>query len=435
MPDQEYYTRLTDPGRGKLAAAMADDSPLGISEAALGDGGGQSYDPAPDQTELVGEWHRRPVNRITVDPNNPHWVVVEVVVPMAVGGHYVREVGLIDSDGTLIAIAKFPPTYKPTLIAGTGSDLIIRVILEVANADSVELLIDPAIVTASRAYVDQTVGAMADDLTQVLGALTDDLDEAAWRPVIEAIDAAHPSSVGLPTAAAVIAAINDALAAGLRPRRVTILDTHGQHGYQKPSWLRELWCIGTAAGGGGGGAEGGTDGNAVGSGGGGGGSFFRRLPRKDLAQEELVTVGRGGVGGYRSNSGGNGGVTSFGAHATATGGLGGSGSINRSNGTGRGNGGRGGSAYGGDLNIGGQAGGSAPVIRGLGVPCGQGGASFWGGGGSSRLNGETGMDGQDGTAPGAGAGGATSGYGSSNHVRGGRGGNGIFIGIELEGLA
>ncbi|WP_366655366.1 phage tail protein [Fodinicurvata sp. EGI_FJ10296] len=178
MPDQDYYTILTDTGRAELAAAMADDSPLGITEAALGDGGGASYDPSPDQTALVGEWHRRPINRITVDPANPHWVVVEVVVPMSVGGHYVREVGLIDSDGALIAIAKFPPTYKPTLIAGTGSDLVIRVILEVANADSVELLIDPTVVTASRAYVDQTVGAMAGDLTQAIETMRDEVEQS-----------------------------------------------------------------------------------------------------------------------------------------------------------------------------------------------------------------------------------------------------------------
>lgn len=175
MPEQEYYTRLTDIGRARLATALADEAPLGIAQAALGDGGGTSYDPSPDQTALVGEWHRRPVNRITVDPDNPHWVVIEVVVPMSVGGHYVREVGLIDRDGALIAIAKFPPTYKPTLIAGTGSDLVIRVILEVANAGSVELLIDPTVVTASRAYVDQMVGqsaaALRGDLEAAIAAL------------------------------------------------------------------------------------------------------------------------------------------------------------------------------------------------------------------------------------------------------------------------
>ncbi|WP_366656634.1 phage tail protein [Fodinicurvata sp. EGI_FJ10296] len=434
MPDQDYYTILTDTGRGELAAAMADDSPLGIAEAALGDGGGQSYDPTPDQTALVGEWHRRPVNRITVDPANPHWVVVEVVVPMSVGGHYVREVGLVDSDGALIAIAKFPPTYKPTLIAGTGSDLIIRVILEVANADSVELLIDPTVVTASRAYVDQTVGAMAGDLTQAIGTLADDLDDAAWRPVIDAIDKADPSTAGLPTAAAVIAAVNDALAAGLRPRRVTILDNPGDHSYRKPGWLREVWAIGTAAGGGGGGTEAGAGGEAVGSGGGAGGTFLRRRPATALNTTENIRVGWGGPGGYGHDQGGHGGATSFGAHATATGGRGGGGSVNRDSGTGRGSGGLGGSAHGGDLNLGGQAGGSAPVIRGRGVPSGFGGASFWGGGGISRMNSYVVIDGTDGTAPGSGGGGASTNY-KNAHGRGGRGAHGLMMLIELEALA
>jgi phage-related tail fiber protein len=151
----DYYAILTTIGRAKLANGQALGIPVVISHFAVGDGNGVAYNPAEGQTALAREVYRAGPNRIYVDPDNPSWLVVEAIIPEQTGGFYVREAGLLDDAGDLIAIAKYPETYKPTLAQGSGKDLYIRMILEFANpATSVTLKIDPAIVLASRKYVD-----------------------------------------------------------------------------------------------------------------------------------------------------------------------------------------------------------------------------------------------------------------------------------------
>jgi hypothetical protein len=150
----DYYTILTDIGLAKLANAVPSGLPLSFAEVAVGDGNGTVYNPAQGQTALAREVYRMPINQIYVDPNNSAWLVVEAVIPASVGGWYVREVGIYDDDGDLIAISKFPETYKPALASGAGKDLYLRLILEHSNVGNVTLQIDPAIVLATRKYVD-----------------------------------------------------------------------------------------------------------------------------------------------------------------------------------------------------------------------------------------------------------------------------------------
>ncbi len=124
------------------------------SEAALGAINGAAYDPVERQTALKNEVWRGQVNQLYVHADNPNWLVIEAVVPEDTGGWFVREVGLFDADGNLIAVGKYPVTYKPVLASGSAKDLYIRMILEISNTADVVLKIDPAIVLASRKYVD-----------------------------------------------------------------------------------------------------------------------------------------------------------------------------------------------------------------------------------------------------------------------------------------
>lgn len=160
----EFFTILTATGRNKLAAATATATPLALTQMAVGDGdNGAYYSPTEGQTVLKHEVWRGAINHLAVDANNPNWIVAELVIPDDVGGFYIREVGLFDSAGAMIAVGKFPESYKPTLAAGSNKQLYVRMILEVTNTTAVTLLVDPSVVLATRQYCDDKV---ADELNK-----------------------------------------------------------------------------------------------------------------------------------------------------------------------------------------------------------------------------------------------------------------------------
>lgn len=97
--DNEFYTLLTDRGMAKIASALADKKQLHLQKMAVGDGGGQYYEPIASQTKLRHEVWRGEMNTLTVAPNNPNWLIAELVLPEDVGGWYVREVGVFDDEG------------------------------------------------------------------------------------------------------------------------------------------------------------------------------------------------------------------------------------------------------------------------------------------------------------------------------------------------
>ncbi|EAM9792774.1 TPA: phage tail protein [Salmonella enterica subsp. enterica serovar Lansing] len=152
--DNEFYTLLTDRGMAKIASALADKKQIHLQKMAVGDGGGQYYEPTASQTNLRHEVWRGEMNTLTVAPNNPNWLIAELVLPEDVGGWYVREVGVFDDEGELIAIGKFPESYKPLLPGCCGKQVCIRLIMEVSNTTAVTLTVDPSIVLATRDYVD-----------------------------------------------------------------------------------------------------------------------------------------------------------------------------------------------------------------------------------------------------------------------------------------
>lgn len=158
MP-QTYFAILTATGEAKDANAKALGVPLVITEMAVGDGNGVL--PVPDRTRvaLVNQVRRAPLNQLSRDPVNTNQVIAEQVIPENVGGWWIREIGLYDEDGDLIAIANCPPTYKPQLAEGSGRTQVVRMVLIVSSADSVQLKIDPAIVLATRKYADDAITA------------------------------------------------------------------------------------------------------------------------------------------------------------------------------------------------------------------------------------------------------------------------------------
>ena len=153
----EFFTILTTAGKSKIASALAEQKQIRLQTMVVGDGNGHYVEPTESQTKVVHEVWRGQLNTLKIAPDNPAWVIAETIIPEQVGGWYVREVGLLDADGTLVAIGKFPETYKPLLPAGASKQIVIRAVMEVTNADAVTLLIDPSVVIATREYVDETL--------------------------------------------------------------------------------------------------------------------------------------------------------------------------------------------------------------------------------------------------------------------------------------
>ncbi|SEN78043.1 phage tail protein, partial [Nitrosomonas marina] len=134
------------------ALAAANNTPLNLSEIALGDGNGSVPVPGPSST-LVNEVYRAPINSITQHQVNPGWYVIELILPPDVGGFWIREMAVYDNNGDAIYLGNHAPEYKPLLAEGSTRDTIIRVIVETSNAAEIELIVDPNIVTATHDYV------------------------------------------------------------------------------------------------------------------------------------------------------------------------------------------------------------------------------------------------------------------------------------------
>ncbi|MBW5870545.1 phage tail protein, partial [Yersinia enterocolitica] len=165
----KYFAILTNQGATRLANAAALGTTLKITHMSVGDGGGQAVTPNPEQTTLINEVRRGAVNMLSIDPLNMNQIIVEQVIPENEGGWFIREIGLFDSEGMLIAVANCPETYKPLLQEGSGRTQTIRMILIVSSTNAVELKIDPSVVLATRQYVDNKiieVKQYADDLHQ-----------------------------------------------------------------------------------------------------------------------------------------------------------------------------------------------------------------------------------------------------------------------------
>ncbi|ELI6453788.1 phage tail protein, partial [Yersinia ruckeri] len=124
-----FYALLTHVGAAKLANATALGTRLDITQMAVGDGGGTLPAPNPAQTQLIGEQRRAALNRLSIDPINTSQIIAEQVIPENEGGWWIREIGLYDSAGDLVAIANCAETYKPQLQEGSGRTQTIRMIL------------------------------------------------------------------------------------------------------------------------------------------------------------------------------------------------------------------------------------------------------------------------------------------------------------------
>jgi hypothetical protein len=151
----KFKTIITTAGAAKLAAAtVPGGKKVNFTAMAVGDGGGVLPEPNAGQTKLINEVWRHALNKISQDNKNKNYIVAELVIPPDVGGFWMRELGLYDDAGTLIAVANMAESYKPKLAEGSGRAQTCRMVIIVSSIASVELSIDATTVMATQDYVD-----------------------------------------------------------------------------------------------------------------------------------------------------------------------------------------------------------------------------------------------------------------------------------------
>ncbi|HCO8232122.1 TPA: tail fiber protein [Escherichia fergusonii] len=152
---RKFKTIITDTGAQKLAQAAAPDGkPVRLTHMAVGDGGGTLPTPDSKQTCLVHEVWRHTVNHVILDATHQNRIIAELVIPPETGGFWVREIGVFDEHGDLIAVGNTAESYKPTVAEGSGRAQTFRTILTVSSTATVELTVDNTMVMATVDYVD-----------------------------------------------------------------------------------------------------------------------------------------------------------------------------------------------------------------------------------------------------------------------------------------
>lgn len=194
---EKYYTILTKTGQAKIANALAYGRKLSLTQFALGDGNGASYDPDENQTALRHEVYRAAVANVIMSDESIGMLEINMAVPADIGGFTVREMGIFDDAGDLIAIAKTPDDPKPTAASGAAKDVVYRLFIIVSNAEVIEIKIDPTVAVATKAEVEavrEELKIAKIDITQMITTEVQPMREELTT-MINAKLAAHDGQV------------------------------------------------------------------------------------------------------------------------------------------------------------------------------------------------------------------------------------------------
>ncbi|HBC1097179.1 TPA: tail fiber protein [Escherichia coli] len=162
MSTRKFRTLITDIGLAKLAATTAPGGrPVRLTHMAVGDSNGELRQPQKNQTSLYNEVWRQSVNRVFTDPENPNRLIVELVIPPETGGFWVREIGVFDDTGTMIAVGNTAESYKPTREEGSGRAQIFRAVITVTSDAVVELVMDTTTILPTTDYIDEKIAEHA----------------------------------------------------------------------------------------------------------------------------------------------------------------------------------------------------------------------------------------------------------------------------------
>lgn len=170
---EQFYTILTNTGKAKIANSLPTGTKVNLTTLKVGDSNGTYYNPSETQTDLVHTVYTCNVTSVAVDTTNGNWINITAVIPSDQGGFTIREVGVFDDSGNLIAIGKYPETYKPTASDGSTKELYLKMTLEVSNSSSVTLKIDPTVILATKSDINTLTTSMNNSISSINTQLSD----------------------------------------------------------------------------------------------------------------------------------------------------------------------------------------------------------------------------------------------------------------------
>lgn len=174
---EKFYSLLTNIGKAKIANSVGLGTKINFVTMKVGDGGGAYYDPTEDQTDLKNTVWQGNINHVDIDPANPNWINIEVMIPSNVGGFTIREYGAFDEEGNMIAICKCAESYKPVIADGSTKELLLNMVLAVSNTENVTLKIDPTIIFAKKSEVEQ----LRTDVNAAIAGINSSLSDLMYQ--------------------------------------------------------------------------------------------------------------------------------------------------------------------------------------------------------------------------------------------------------------
>ena len=184
---KKFSAILTAQGAERLAAAAVKGIPLGITHMAVGDGGGVLPVPSPDQTALINEQYRAPLNRLVIADQAANVIRAEMIMPPQAGGFWIREAALFDETGICLAVANLPESYKPLLAEGSGRFQVINIWLMVSQTADVQMIADPSVILATVEEVRRAGNNAKDYADDIVSTLENETREAIASAVSTAI--------------------------------------------------------------------------------------------------------------------------------------------------------------------------------------------------------------------------------------------------------
>ncbi|WP_297422076.1 phage tail protein [Clostridium sp.] len=192
---EQFYTILTNTGKAKIANSLPTGTKVNLTTLKVGDSNGTYYNPSETQTDLVHTVYTCNVTSVAVDETNGSWINITGVIPSDQGGFTIREVGVFDDGGNLIAIGKYPETYKPTASDGSTKELYLKMTLEVSNSTSVTLKIDPTVILATKSDINtlttsmnNSIGSINTQLSEIVPNTTlwylENIDDMRTRSIV-----------------------------------------------------------------------------------------------------------------------------------------------------------------------------------------------------------------------------------------------------------
>ncbi|NOW85913.1 hypothetical protein B0H39_003794 [Clostridium beijerinckii] len=180
---EQFYTIPTAIGKAKIANSIALGAKVNLKTMKIGDSNGIYYNPSESQTDLVHTVYSCEINSIEIDESNSNWINVVCAIPADVGDFFIREVGIFDDNNDLIAIGKYPETYKPLASNGSTKELYIKMTFEVTNVSSVTLKIDPTVILATKNDINILTNSIS-SINAQMSELANQYEEGTFTPYI-----------------------------------------------------------------------------------------------------------------------------------------------------------------------------------------------------------------------------------------------------------